>query len=359
MDIEKISNLIKTKRKEKCLTQEELANKINVTEKAISRWETGRGTPDISLLVPLSKELDISVSEILKGKEDKKEEKNIHDIVDYINKSKSKKNKYVIPIAATIYVILLLLYLWYLRVDYNINGTHIAHFGELVYNTFFISVIYFTNRFIANNYYDTLEERNKMNKVSYIMILVVYLIMLFNMTIFSRSFYGNTFNLIPFKTISYYFKYPDDYNIVINVIGNIIIMMPIQFLIIKIFDFKEFNKCFLVDIVLVLLVEILQLISHTGIFDVDDIILNLIGMVIMYFLTIGKHKIIHQFKSFIITSYFSMIIVQFMFYNISWYCLYCGTPTTIVLRLIISFIIIEGIIYLVYKLIKKKRTSQD
>ncbi len=38
MDIEKISNLIKTKRKEKNLTQEELAEKINVTEKAISRW---------------------------------------------------------------------------------------------------------------------------------------------------------------------------------------------------------------------------------------------------------------------------------------------------------------------------------
>ena len=91
MDIEKISNLIKTKRKEKCLTQEELANKINVTEKAISRWETGRGTPDISLLVPLSKELDISVSEILNGKEDKEEDKNIKEIVDYIDRSKIKK----------------------------------------------------------------------------------------------------------------------------------------------------------------------------------------------------------------------------------------------------------------------------
>ena len=91
MDIEKISNIIKTKRKEKGLTQEELAIKINVTEKAISRWETGRGTPDISLLVPLSKELGISVSEILNGKEDKNEDKNIIEIVDYIDKTKTKK----------------------------------------------------------------------------------------------------------------------------------------------------------------------------------------------------------------------------------------------------------------------------
>ena len=73
MDIGKISNLIKTKRKEKGLTQDELAEKINVTEKAISRWETGRGTPDISLLIPLSKTLGISVSELLNGNEDKQE----------------------------------------------------------------------------------------------------------------------------------------------------------------------------------------------------------------------------------------------------------------------------------------------
>ena len=61
MDLEKIALLIKSKRNEKNLTQQELADKIGVTEKAISRWETKRGTPDISLLIPLARELDISV----------------------------------------------------------------------------------------------------------------------------------------------------------------------------------------------------------------------------------------------------------------------------------------------------------
>ena len=51
------------------MTQTELANKLFVTEKAVSRWETGRGTPDISLLIPLSKELNIDVSELLNGEE--------------------------------------------------------------------------------------------------------------------------------------------------------------------------------------------------------------------------------------------------------------------------------------------------
>ena len=59
MNLNKISNFIKTKRKELGLTQEELAQKLFVTEKAISRWETGRGTPDISLLIPLAKILKI------------------------------------------------------------------------------------------------------------------------------------------------------------------------------------------------------------------------------------------------------------------------------------------------------------
>ena len=65
MNLNKISSLIKKKRKSLGMTQTELANKLFVTEKAVSRWETGKGTPDISLLIPLSKELNIDVSELL------------------------------------------------------------------------------------------------------------------------------------------------------------------------------------------------------------------------------------------------------------------------------------------------------
>lgn len=353
MDIEKISNLIKTKRKEKGLTQEELANKINVTEKAISRWETGRGTPDISLLVPLSKELDISVSEILNGKEDKKEDKNIFEIVDYIDKTKTKKNKYVISIASTIYMILLLLYLWYLRVDYNIDSK-ITYLGEIVFNSFFICSIFFTNRFIANYYYDTIKEREKMNKISYVMIFIIYLIMLFNLTVFSRNIYETRFNIIPFKTILGYWAYPTPYNILVNIVGNIIIMMPIQFLLIKIFNLKDFKKCFLIDIVLTSLIELLQFFSHTGAFDIDDIILNLLGMSIMYGLVNGKHKLIFKHKLLVITSIFSAIIVFFLFHNLSIYN-FGDIPTPIVLiRLILSFGIIELLIYNVVKHFKRK-----
>ena len=49
------------------MTQEELAQKINVSSKAVSKWETGRGFPDIGLLEILAKALDVSVIELLSG----------------------------------------------------------------------------------------------------------------------------------------------------------------------------------------------------------------------------------------------------------------------------------------------------
>ena len=60
-------NLIKY-RKENGLTQQELAEKLNYSDKSISKWERGVGCPDVSILEILSKELDCSILEILKGR---------------------------------------------------------------------------------------------------------------------------------------------------------------------------------------------------------------------------------------------------------------------------------------------------
>ena len=61
-------SMIKNLREQKKLTQAELAEKIFVTDKAISKWETGRGYPDISIVESLAKALDISVIELLSWK---------------------------------------------------------------------------------------------------------------------------------------------------------------------------------------------------------------------------------------------------------------------------------------------------
>ena len=59
--------VIRKLRESKKMTQEELANKLFVSGKAISKWETGAGFPDISLIEPLARALDISVIELLSG----------------------------------------------------------------------------------------------------------------------------------------------------------------------------------------------------------------------------------------------------------------------------------------------------
>lgn len=67
MDTVKIGAFIKAQRNSLNMTQKELAEKIGCTDKAISRWETGKGLPDSSFLIPLSQELNISVNELLMG----------------------------------------------------------------------------------------------------------------------------------------------------------------------------------------------------------------------------------------------------------------------------------------------------
>lgn len=70
MDIVKIGSFISERRKKCGLTQKELAEKLGVTDKAVSKWENGRGYPDITLLPPISEALNVSVAEILNGETD-------------------------------------------------------------------------------------------------------------------------------------------------------------------------------------------------------------------------------------------------------------------------------------------------
>ena len=67
MDAGKTGSFIAELRKEQGITQKQLAERLLVSDKAVSRWETGRGVPDIENLEALSRELDVSVAELLRG----------------------------------------------------------------------------------------------------------------------------------------------------------------------------------------------------------------------------------------------------------------------------------------------------
>lgn len=67
MDLEKIGNFIAKCRKEKNLTQNQLAEKLCVTDKAVSKWECGKGLPDISIMMDLCNLLGINIIDLLTG----------------------------------------------------------------------------------------------------------------------------------------------------------------------------------------------------------------------------------------------------------------------------------------------------
>ncbi len=68
MDREQFGKFVLELRKEKGLTQKELADKLYVSDKTVSKWECGKGMPDISMLVPLGEILGVSVTELLECK---------------------------------------------------------------------------------------------------------------------------------------------------------------------------------------------------------------------------------------------------------------------------------------------------
>lgn len=98
MDQIKIGRFIAECRKKKNLTQMQLAEKLNITDRAISKWENGKGMPDSSIMLDLCKELQISVNELLSGEVlemnsyNKKLEQNLIDIV----KQKEESDKRIL-----------------------------------------------------------------------------------------------------------------------------------------------------------------------------------------------------------------------------------------------------------------------
>ena len=67
MNQEAIGKFISTCRKEKGLTQTQLAEKLNITNRAVSKWETGKSVPDAAIMLDLCEILDVSVNELLSG----------------------------------------------------------------------------------------------------------------------------------------------------------------------------------------------------------------------------------------------------------------------------------------------------
>lgn len=98
MNQQKIGTFLKELRNEKNLTQEQLAEKLGVSRRTVSRWETGSNMPDLDLLIEMAGYYEVDLRELLDGerkreKMDKELEETVLKVADYSNEEKKKLTK--------------------------------------------------------------------------------------------------------------------------------------------------------------------------------------------------------------------------------------------------------------------------
>ena len=297
MEKEKIGKYIRKKRIEKGMTQQQLAEKIQVTEKAVSRWETGRGVPDISLLEPLAEELHVSVTELLNG-EERVQEEAVHDtkahmadiditnVIEYVQENRKEKYNTGFKIGIWCLVVSLVLFLLYLREAYRFQGNY---FGTMIRMTVISGIFLLGEMVLERCYLEKLEERRKRKKEVLAVLFIYYVVMLMNLTFLERTQTVTDYNIVPFRTIGTVLLSGNFYAIVINIFGNFFIFMPLQFFLIELFEIRKIKQNFLVCFTITFVIEIVQYIFKVGMLDADDILLCVAGMMSFYYFY-GKYR---------------------------------------------------------------------
>lgn len=127
MNNQDFGKFISSLRKEKCLTQKELADKLGVTDKAVSCWENGKNYPDIEIFESLGNELGVSISELIAcrkiQKTDDAELVTAKAYIDEINRTKALKNKFISLFMFLLIIVLIILFLPTSFKTYDDGGT--------------------------------------------------------------------------------------------------------------------------------------------------------------------------------------------------------------------------------------------
>ena len=175
MDNKKFGDFIKELRKEKQLTQKELGEKLNITDKAISKWERGLSFPDIAVLKDLAEFFEIDISELLNGERGKKQEIDIEKAIqeaieNYKNIEEKKKEKVqkvkkrIGVISIIIFVFALILQIVYLIIFKRHNYEYMIDALEYIINQ--IMILSATSSIIL------LLKKKKINIIIYFMTVI-------------------------------------------------------------------------------------------------------------------------------------------------------------------------------------------
>lgn len=115
MDAKKLGAFISQRRKELNMTQADLAEKIHVTDKAVSRWERGLGLPDINTVEPLAAALDVSMAEVMKAERicepitEHDTEEVIKDVLSMVEKKRTERKRIYLTVGLSALLIALIL----------------------------------------------------------------------------------------------------------------------------------------------------------------------------------------------------------------------------------------------------------
>ncbi|MBQ3547835.1 MAG: helix-turn-helix transcriptional regulator [Clostridia bacterium] len=140
MDSKKIGSFIAKRRKALGMTQLELANKLNITDRAISKWENGRGLPDISLIKPLCDQLDITVNDLLSGEKlqesqiEAKSEENIINTLQLSNKKQKSYKKIIVAAILLTFLPIIILFSFFCIDIYRMKNNQSVFFSTWGYS---------------------------------------------------------------------------------------------------------------------------------------------------------------------------------------------------------------------------------
>lgn len=272
MDCKRTGKFIYEMRVRKGFTQKELADKLNITDRAVSKWERGLGIPDVSLLNELSLVLDVSVSEILNG--EKFDDKFSSKVIFPLNDNK------VSNILMLLLVCLPITLIFILAIYFEVNLSYIF----IVIFALFVGLLLFLKK--CNN-------KSLKFSINYLF-LIIYTVFLFIGSFYTWFLYyfnmGTTtnfsFNFIPFieifnnikmvidgvQPISYIFNY---------VVVDLCMFVPYAVLVPILLGEKFNKKKFLVVILMIIFIrKVLQGVTGIGVFDINDVILNYLGVIV-------------------------------------------------------------------------------
>ena len=172
MNIDKIGKFISERRKLKKLTQEGLAENLNISDRAVSKWERGICLPDASTMIPLCEILGISVNELLSGEMLKEKNNYTDELLVELSKREEEKDKLIF---ITMYVIIftsliLFLMICFLAATFMKEGP--AQLAVIIISTIvlFIACLYALKLEASIGYYECKKCHHK-HKASYNQVL--------------------------------------------------------------------------------------------------------------------------------------------------------------------------------------------